>query len=208
MDVAGRFLPASFLACGMTFALFWLMQALVVVEDRGLIPTPNLFVVPFVKVHEAPRPIETRRNKPELIHPKKNPPLPDVAPRTGNDAQQFGRLPVDPIDPSRGRDERFAAPGNFDRNAIAIVRIAPDYPARALRRGIEGRVLLEFTIGRTGAVENAKVIAAEPSSIFNAAALKAVRQWRYNPKIENGAPVEQHHIQISIPFRREDSASR
>ena len=206
MDVAERFLPASILAFGMTFALFWLMQALVVVEDRALNRTPRISVVPFVIVHEAPRPLEVRTKKPELPKESKKPPTPEIDPNPARDDGMNGIIPINPIDPgdSSDRGKAILGPGEIDRNAVALVRIAPNYPSSALRRGIEGRVLLEFTIGRTGAVENAKVIASEPSSIFNAAALKAVRQWRYEPKIEDGKPIKQHGIQISIPFRRED----
>ena len=42
--------------------------------------------------------------------------------------------------------------------------------------------------------------ANQPSKIFNKAALKAVSQWKYNPKIEDGKAVEQHGIRIAIPF--------
>jgi protein TonB len=206
MQGAERFLPSSILACAMTFALFWLMQALVVVEDRSLDFTPRTTVVPFVIVHQPPRPLKTRTTKPERSKQNEKPPTPAVEPRPIEGDAVPGLIPIDPVDPSESsrRGRGLAGPGEFDRNAVALVRIAPDYPVRALRRGIEGRVLLEFTIGRTGAVENAKVIAAEPNSIFNDAALKAVRQWRYEPKIENGEAVEQPGIQISIPFRRED----
>lgn len=191
----------------MTFALFWLMQALVVVEDRAPIPKPEFTIGPYVKVHQPPRPVETRKPKPELPELREEPPTPHVEPAPTRDDGNHGLFPIDPVnptDPSERRDEH-AGPREFDRNAVPLVRITPNYPSTALRRGIEGRVLLEFTIGRTGTVENAKVIAAEPNSIFNEAALKAVRQWRYEPKIENGRAVEQHGIQISIPFLRDSS---
>jgi protein TonB len=50
-------------------------------------------------------------------------------------------------------------------------------------------------------VKDPKVIAYEPSTIFNKAALKAVSQWKYNPKIVNGKPVEQPGMRIALPFR-------
>ncbi len=208
MDVAERFLPASVLACAMTFALFWLMQALVVVEAQWCVLMPRTSVVPFVKVYQPPRPVETRKPKPVLQELTEKPPAPPVEPTTTWDGEESGVIPIDRIiDPSKSskRGRGLVGPDEFDRNAVALVRIAPEYPARALQRGIEGRVLLEFTITRTGAVENPKIIAAEPNSIFNAAAIKAVRQWRYEPKIENGRTVEQHGIRISIPFQRKES---
>ena len=76
-----------------------------------------------------------------------------------------------------------------------------------MQRGIEGRVLVEFTISKSGSVKDAKVIAFEPSKIFNKAALKAVRQWKYNPKIENGKAVEQPGIRVAFPFKLGSEAS-
>ena len=88
-----------------------------------------------------------------------------------------------------------------DGDAVPMVRVPPQYPERALQRGIEGRVLIEFTISKSGSVKDAKVVAYEPSQIFNKAALKAVKQWKYNPKIVNGKPVEQPGVRIAIPFK-------
>jgi protein TonB len=133
-------------------------------------------------------------------------PLPPDFRTTTNDSTIDGIFAIDPLGDTNeplGRD-LFSERAPADGDAVPLVRISPDYPEGALRRGLEGRVLLEFTIGRSGAVENARVIAAEPNSIFNAAALKAVRQWRYNPKIKNGVAVEQPGIRIAIPFRREE----
>ena len=94
-----------------------------------------------------------------------------------------------------------------DGDAVPMVRVPPQYPERALQRGVEGRVLIEFTISRSGAVKDAKVIAYEPSTIFNKAALRAVRQWKYNPKIVNGKAVEQPGVRIAIPFRLGNEAA-
>jgi protein TonB len=85
---------------------------------------------------------------------------------------------------------------------IEIDTTPPRYPERALARGIEGRVLVEFTIAASGNVRDAHVVAAEPSSIFNQSAVEAVSQWRYTPKIVDGNPVERRGMRISIPFRR------
>jgi len=208
MAVAERFLLSSILAFAMTFALFWLMQTLVVVEDQILDHRPGIAVVPYVKVYQPPRPLKTRTPKPKQQKVSEKPPTPEVKPTTSEDGAKSGLIPIGPTDPadSSTRGKGILGLRELDRNAVALVRIKPDYPARALRRGIEGRVLLEFTIGRTGAVENPKVIAAEPNSIFNASALEAVRQWRYEPKIEDGQAVEQPGIRISIPFERADSS--
>jgi protein TonB len=49
---------------------------------------------------------------------------------------------------------------------------------------------VEFSIDRRGAVQRAQALAAKPPNIFDAAAIKALRQWRYNPKVVDGQPVK------------------
>ena len=72
-----------------------------------------------------------------------------------------------------------------------IVQVSPIYPPRARRTGIEGRVLVEFTISESGAVENPKIIEAEPPKIFNRAVLRAIRRWKFNPRMSNGTAIKQ-----------------
>jgi protein TonB len=41
---------------------------------------------------------------------------------------------------------------------------------------------------------------SHPSSIFDRSALKAIRKWKYNPKIEDGEPVERPGIKVRLKF--------
>ena len=91
-----------------------------------------------------------------------------------------------------------------DQDVMPLVRINPDYPSRALSSGIEGWVLMQFTITATGAVRDPIVVESEPPRIFDAAALKAVARWRYNPKVEGGVAVERVGVQTTIRFMIED----
>ena len=88
-----------------------------------------------------------------------------------------------------------------DRDVIPLVRVNPDYPQRALSRGLEAWVQVQFTITPAGTVKDAIVVAAEPADVFNEAALKAIERWRYNPKVENGASVERVGVQTRIVFQ-------
>lgn len=58
---------------------------------------------------------------------------------------------------------------------------APDYPLHALRRGIEGRVRVAFTIEADGSVSAARSVAATPQGVFEEAAVAAATQWRFEP---------------------------
>ena len=90
-----------------------------------------------------------------------------------------------------------------DRDIIPLVRINPDYPPRALSRGIQGWVIVQFTISATGTVKDQKVVDSS-NKIFDEAALKAIARWRYNPKVEEGVAVERKGVQTKLVFQLEN----
>jgi protein TonB len=91
-----------------------------------------------------------------------------------------------------------------DQDVMPLVRINPEYPARALNSHTEGWVLVQFTITATGAVKDPIIVESEPPRVFDSAALKAVARWRYNPKVEGGVAVERVGVQTTIRFMIED----
>ena len=93
--------------------------------------------------------------------------------------------------------------GGADRDAVPLVRIEPDYPMQARQRGIEGWVVVEFTISTAVTVKDATVVASEPGNVFDRAAVQAVRKWKYNPKIVDGKPVERPGVKIRLDFEME-----
>ena len=90
--------------------------------------------------------------------------------------------------------------GSDDANYTPIYKKAAIYPRRALVRGIEGYVVLEFTVTRAGGVHDPKVIEANPPRIFDQAAIDAVRQFRYIPRVVNGEPVQVTGVTNRIAF--------
>lgn len=60
-------------------------------------------------------------------------------------------------------------------------------PEVARQAGVTGVVILEVTIGADGTVTDARILRSIP--LLDKAALDAVRQWRYEPTLRNGAPV-------------------
>jgi protein TonB len=65
---------------------------------------------------------------------------------------------------------------------------SPTYPAIAKTARIQGTVVLEATISKTGTIENLHAVSGPP--MLYQAAIDAVRQWRYKPYLLNGEPVE------------------
>jgi protein TonB len=195
-----RFLIAFGLASGVTFGLFYLMQSMIGVEGE-LDASGAIKVVDFVRVKRSEDVKKKEREPPKKEQIDDEPPPPDFALEQNSDMSGAGIGISAAVDTSMSLDTGGGfSMASADGDAVPMVRVPPQYPERAQQRGIEGRVLVEFTISKSGSVKNPKVIAYEPSRIFNKAALKAVAQWKYNPKIEDGKAVEQHGIRISIPF--------
>jgi protein TonB len=94
--------------------------------------------------------------------------------------------------------------GSADGDYLPIVKVAPIYPSRAVDREIEGYVIVEFTVTKTGAVRNPRVVEYHPSTIFNRAALAAALKFKYKPRIVNGEPIEVHGVLNKITFKLED----
>lgn len=68
-----------------------------------------------------------------------------------------------------------------------IVDARPVYPEIARIAHVEGTVVLEAIVDPTGRVGHLRVVRSIP--LLDAAALDAVRQWRYTPSVLNGQPV-------------------
>jgi TonB family protein len=96
-----------------------------------------------------------------------------------------------------------------DGNApyLLIVKYAPEYPADAFLNGIEGYVILEFTVTRLGKVNDIKVIKSEPAGVFDESATAAAFRFRYSPRYINGEPVDTVGVRNKIVFRIEDGPS-
>jgi TonB family protein len=76
-------------------------------------------------------------------------------------------------------------------------KVLPEYPLIALLKNIQGRVVIGAVIGKDGALQNVRLVG--PPSILSAPVLEAVKKWHYQPRLQNGVPVEVE-TQITIDF--------
>jgi protein TonB len=107
------------------------------------------------------------------------------------------------VEGAAARMSNIGGSGGADRDAVPLVRIEPDYPMQARQRGQEGWVVLEFTISTAGTVKDVEVVASEPGTVFDRAAVQAVRKWKYNPKVVDGKPVERSGMKVRLDFEME-----
>jgi len=70
-----------------------------------------------------------------------------------------------------------------------IKMVMPVPPEAAVRKKIEGWVEVVFTVNEKGNVVDPQVRSSSPEEVFDDAAIKAVKQWRFEPATEDGKPV-------------------
>jgi TonB family protein len=80
-----------------------------------------------------------------------------------------------------------------------IKSVQPVYPRKAQLAQTEGWVELDFTVAESGAVKDIAVHQANPSAVFDDAAIHALSQWRYLPILRGAKPTEQR-ARIRIRF--------
>jgi TonB family protein len=92
-------------------------------------------------------------------------------------------------------------------SAAALKRtktVEPKYPEVARKRGIEGWVELAFTVTPTGTVEDVEVRNASPQEIFDDAAIRAIKQWKFVPVERNGQVVAQRAM-VRLRFEKQNA---
>ena len=89
-----------------------------------------------------------------------------------------------------GTDQGAPLPVGGDVKAPTVIhRVEPRYPAAMVKMRREGIVIVECIIDRRGAIREARPLRS-PHPLLEAAAVEAVRQWRFAPGTLNGNPVD------------------
>lgn len=193
---------AALLSClfsaAITVGLLLLMRHFVATTDAAYQEGPPTQKLVFSRTVEDPEPPARRKRvepPPVLIEPPR--PLPSHI-ETDAQGEPTEFLPVEPV------VEKFGQAVNEARMPIPFLTPAPEYPHRALARGVEGWVLVSFTIAASGAVADPSVVDADPPGVFDAAALRAVMRYRYRPQIVAGVPTPTPGMLLRIHFELED----
>ncbi len=77
----------------------------------------------------------------------------------------------------------------------------PVYPRRAMQRGIEGYIIMGFSVLEDGSTTDIVVVEAEPKAIFVRSATKAVSQMKFPPCIKNGVATKLTNLNIKYDFK-------
>ncbi|MEW6991387.1 energy transducer TonB [Colwelliaceae bacterium 6441] len=198
-----RLLVSILLGAAVTFALFVFMAFLISSSDRREEEKLDNIIVEVNTTPPKSAAEQRRRVPPPPPPPPKTPPKPQAPePETNNNS---GGLTFNmPGIQLSGANTGISAPGagfGRDGDATPIVRIQPKYPIQAARDGKEGWVKLSFTINEVGGVEDVTVIDAEPKRIFDKEAKRALRKWKYKPKVVDGKPLRRPGLTVQLDFK-------
>ena len=112
-------------------------------------------------------------------------------------AAQVATLPTGPV---KAEDGRVHIERDAKLPMVAVRQEYPMYPEDARMKGIEDSLVVRYVIGKDGRVKEVKVIDAPKYQQFADAAVKAIRYWRFQPLLENGAAEEVVH-ELTVYFQ-------
>ena len=209
----GRVLLSALISFVVVIGLFLLMNSLINAvsdqEDKEIIKIEVAYVDEEKKVQRKERRV-----------PKKPPPPKEPPPPQQQQEQQKQKvvtaivnIQIDNLDTSLDGQGIYigglgAQQGDFsgfgDGDAIPTYSPKPNYPQQANLKGITGFVRFKFDIGADGSPSNISIIEEKPRGVFRKEGKKAIRKWKFKPRIVNGQPVIQRGMSYKLVFELDE----
>lgn len=193
---------ALLLAVIVTFTLFYIMQLAI---SSAMTPPVKGESIKIGDITIPEIEIEVQRVEPKPDEPEEPEEIPDLPEQDFQvDAPEGEGINIAKVAVDVGGLNNDASISASDSEMLPIVTMQPQYPNRALSRGIEGWCLVSFTVTETGTVVDPVVLDAEPKNIFDNASKRAVQRFKFNPRIVDGEAVPAHGIRYLFSFNLED----
>lgn len=196
-----RYVGGVLLGGVVTFGLLMLMRAVIANPDAAADSGIEGHVVELVQVQED-QAVQPEDRTPEPPPPPDEQP-PELPPPSADTDVTMGTA-IGDVQMAEAVDIGGVSSFTTDGEYLPIMKVSPIYPRRALARGIEGHVLLEFVVTETGNVRDPVVIEAQPPGIFDRSAIQAALKFKYKPKMVDGKPVAVSGVQNKIRFELEE----
>lgn len=165
--------------------MFTVIEYMVGMKRVRLNEATDFELANFIRVSEQSREVRSRRD-PKAPQKPQSEVQQDVA-QLAQGTSSVGNVSLSVEMPSIDID--VAGGGiKMARELTPLVRIPAEYPMAARANRTEGFVELRFTVTEAGTVENPEVLRASPQGVFERAALRAVRKWKYQPQVVDGEP--------------------
>lgn len=197
---------ALILAISLSFLLFVGMTLLIKPNAVEASPTNKN---PLISITFIPKddPIKIRTPLPKEPEKSEIPPVVTTIIETNVKEDKVAAVDFDFPTIQTNGDSIFRLPpvlgGAQDGTLTPRVRINPNYPRPAATEGIEGYVTLTFDISAMGTTENIRIVEANPRGYFERSAKKALRKWKYSPKMVENKPVGVVGETVTLQYRLE-----
>ncbi|MEE4358186.1 MAG: TonB family protein [Desulfococcaceae bacterium] len=161
---------------------------------------PQMHMRPPEPRRSAARPPRLKIQKPEMkfrinpllaATPFIAPPAPQPLPQSPLKAEPEVRkqtVAKAPPAPLPSRPSEFQA-GEVDQSPRLLRKVDPEYPRRAKRRNIQGKVTVKFLVSSEGHVEKPVILNANPEGVFEQSVLRALAGWKFEPGYYQGKAV-------------------
>ena len=185
-----------------TVGLLFLMEQLILTGEEALTQSGRFYLVDFVRIQRQET-IELRDRKPEKIPKAEETP---VTPPLPSDVVGEGAIAIR-APSSPGIEVAVTTIGSgfgiSDSELMPIYKLAPVYPRSAAQRGLEGWVMVRFTVTAIGAVRDVEVVESS-HKVFERSAMAAAAKFKFRPRLINGEPVEVTNVYNKIVFELEN----
>ena len=190
---------AAALAAATTAGLIFLMHFLIAMNVTEPKEVEDFKVV---DIHMPDREIKTQYETDQAVKPDDPLNPPPEMPEMDFDTPDLNPNAINMGAPKLAANLQVGGIGGFssDGEYLPIVKVQPVYPRRALQRGIEGYVIVEFVVTKNGSVRDPVVVEAEPEGIFDSVATKAALKFKYKPRVVDGEAIEVPGVRNKISF--------
>lgn len=191
---------AIVIGAAVTFGLLFVMQYMISSGQNAMGNDGNARIVDFVRV-QRDEVIEKKKEKPEKPpEPQQQPEVPEPQISNFESTIQIAMATPPVTMNSNIGGLNF---GVSDGEYLPIVKVQPIYPQRALQRGLEGYVVVQYTVTTTGETTDIEVVEST-NSVFDRAAIESAGKYKYKPRVIDGTPVAVAGVRTRIEFNIED----
>lgn len=194
----------------LTLLMFWFMQKMIQNGGDGLSEKMAYKLIEFVQVAQKSSPPIEKKVLPQEPEPPKAPPKTPTNVAQTSVAQQNSIPPMNLSSmshfghgigiPMLNKPMKLA---KIDTALTPMIQIKPIYPSKAKRMELEGYVKVRLEVDTTGKVTKITILEAKPQNVFEHAAQKALRRWKFRARTIEGKPVAQSGV-LTLKFTLDD----
>lgn len=166
-------------------------------------PPPDLpilqvsMIIPPDEPPPPPEPPKPPPPQPPKVIPKTPPPIPVEQPKVVTEVPVQAPIPPPPPTPPAPPQPPAPPPPRPSAPTYLVAKqmVKPQYPRKAMRDGIEGKVTVLITVDEKGIPTEAKVVKSSGNFDLDNAARSAAMKYIFVPQMYNGVPVKAQGLQ-------------